>query len=73
MDKNLQYPITEYLPLPALQRDYKPRESYSDISGGKVWNAAGDFRAAGVSEDVVERLRNWGIAYTDRAERIQYH
>jgi hypothetical protein len=73
MDKNLQYPITEYLPLPTLQRTYKPRESYSDISGGKVWNAAGDFRAAGVSEDVVERLRNWGIAYTDRAERIQYH
>ena len=73
MDKNLQYPITEYLPLPSIQHDYKPHGSYSDISGGKVWSAAGDFRAAGVSVDVVNRLRNWGAAYTDRAARIQYH
>jgi hypothetical protein len=72
MDKNLQYPVTQYLPLPAIQHDYKPRASYSDISGGGVWTSAGDFRAAGVSSDVVDRLRNWGIVYTDRAARIQY-
>ena len=47
MDKNLQYPIAEYLPLPTLQHDYKPRASLGDISGGRVWRAAADFRAAG--------------------------
>jgi hypothetical protein len=73
IDKNLQYPIADYLPLPAIQRDYKPHEAYSDISGGKVWSAAGEFLAAGVSADVVDRLRDWGIAYTDRAARLQYH
>jgi hypothetical protein len=73
MDKNLQYPISDYLPLPTLQHDYKPQESYNDISGGRVWNAAADFRAAGVSAEVVDRLRGWGRAYTDRAERLQYH
>jgi hypothetical protein len=38
-----------------------------------VWSAAADFRAAGVSDEVVDRLRSWGIAYTDRATRLQYH
>jgi hypothetical protein len=73
MDKNLQYPIAEYLPLPTLQHDYKPRASLGDITGGRVWSAAADFRAAGVSDEVVDRLRNWGSAYTDRATRLQYH
>lgn len=73
LDKNLQYPIAEYLPLPTLQRDYKPTENYNDISGGKVWNAAASFRAAGVSDELVDRLRSWGTTYTDRAVRLQYH
>jgi hypothetical protein len=73
MEKTLQYPVTEYLPLPVIQHDYTPRSAYSDISGGRVWEAAQQFRAAGVSDDLVERLQNWGIAYTDRAARLQYH
>jgi hypothetical protein len=73
MEKTLQYPVTEYLPLPAIQHDYTPRSAYRDISGGRVWEAAQQFRAAGVSDDLVDRLKNWGIAYTDRAARIQYH
>ena len=56
-----------------LQRDYKPRHAYSEISGGDVWRAAGEFLDAGVSADVVDRLRDWAIAYTDRAARLQYH
>ena len=72
MDKTLQYSITKYLPLPVFQRDY-PRRAYSDISGGKVWEAAEQFRAAGVSDDLVHRLENWGLTYTDRATRLQYH
>ena len=73
MEKTLQYPVTEYLPLPVIQQDYTPRNGYSDISGGRVWEAAQQFRAAGVSDNLVERLQNWGIAYTDRAARLQYH
>ena len=73
MDKNQQYPIAKYLPLPTLQRDYTPRDSYSDISGGRVWKAADQFRVAGVSDDLVERLLDWGTAFTDRATRLQYH
>ena len=34
---------------------------------------AGQFRAAGVSDDLVERLVNWGIAYNNRAAALQYH
>jgi hypothetical protein len=72
MEKTLSYSIAKYLPLPVLQRDYTPR-LYSDISGGKVWEAAGQFRAAGVSDDLVGRLVNWGIAYNQRAVALQYH
>jgi hypothetical protein len=72
MDKNLQYPIALYLPLPSFQHDYRPHGSYADISGGRTWRAAEQFRAAGVSDDLVDRLRDWGIAYTDRAARLQY-
>ena len=73
MDKTQQYSLAKYLPLPTLQRDYTRRDLYSDISGGQVWRAAGQFRNAGVSNDLVERLLDWGTAYTDRAVRLQYH
>jgi hypothetical protein len=72
MEKTLSYPITKYLPLPVLQRDYTPG-SYKDISGGRVWEAAEQFRAAGVPDDLVGRLEKWGLAYNDRAARLQYH
>jgi hypothetical protein len=71
LDKNLQYPITQYVPLPPLQSDHRPWELFRDISGGEVWNAAERFLAAGVSDAVVNRLRNWEVVYTDRATRIQ--
>jgi hypothetical protein len=73
MDKTLQYPIPEYLPMGSLERDYKPRYAQRDITGGKVWTAARAFHAAGVSDDLIDRLLKWGIAYTDRAESLQYH
>jgi hypothetical protein len=71
MEKTLSYPLAKYLPLPVLQRDYAPR-SYSDISGGRVWEAAGQFRAAGISDDLILHLVNWGIAYNQRAAALQY-
>jgi len=72
MDKNLQYPIEKYLPLGAHPNAYTPPRSYGDISGGKVWEAARQFRDAGVGADLVRRLQRWGIGYADRAARIQY-
>jgi hypothetical protein len=73
MDKNLQYPITKYLPMGGLPaRPYSPPQAYGDISGGNVWEAAQQFRDAGVASELVDRLKQWGIAYTDRAARLQY-
>jgi hypothetical protein len=73
MDKNLQYPIAKYLPVGSSRSAYTPRRTYADISGGNVWDAAPQFRSAGVSAELVERLEEWGIAFTDRAARLQYH
>jgi hypothetical protein len=73
LDKTQQYPIAKYLPLPSLQRDYSAPNAYADITGGKLWEAAGEFRAAGLSNDLLERMQAWGTAYTDRAARLQYH
>jgi hypothetical protein len=72
MDKNLQYPIAKYLPLGERRDAYTPSRTYGDISGGKVWEAAHQFRDAGVAADLIRRLQQWGIAFTDRAARIQY-
>jgi hypothetical protein len=73
MEKNLQYPIAKYLPMAGLPaRPYSPSPAYGDISGGNVWEAAQKFRDAGVAAELVRRLQQWGIAYTDRAARIQY-
>jgi hypothetical protein len=74
MDKNLRYSIAEYLPIGmSPRRYYTAPTSYGEVSGGKVWEAAERFRAAGVSDDLIDRLLQWGIAFTDRAERLQYH
>ena len=73
MDKNLQYPTAKYLPMGGLPaRPYAPPQAYGDISGGDVWDAAQQFRDAGVPAELVGRLQQWGIAYTDRAARLQY-
>ena len=72
MDKNLQYPITKHLPVGLPRRSYTQPRGYGDISGGKVWEAAKEFRDAGVPTELVRRLQQWGIAYADRAARLQY-
>jgi hypothetical protein len=72
MHKNLQYSIAEYLPLGVRGHTYTPSHTYGDISGGKVWEAGQQFRDAGVTSDLVQRLEEWGIVFTDRAARIQY-
>ena len=72
MDKNLQYPITRHLPVGVPRRPYTQPSSYGDISGGKVWESTSQFRDAGVAAELVKRLQQWGIAYSDRAARLQY-
>jgi hypothetical protein len=74
MDKNLQYPIEKHLPmgLRSNAHAYALPHDYADISGGKVWEASQQFRNAGVSPELVRRLQQWGLAYTNRAARIQY-
>jgi hypothetical protein len=72
MDKNLQYPIAKYLPLGVFRQAYNPSRAYGDISGGKVWTAAQQFRNAGVPAELVQLLQQWGIAFSDRAARLQY-
>jgi cytochrome c553 len=73
MDKNLQYPIAQYLPLGLPPQDYTARRPYNNITGGKVWEAAQQFRDAKVSSELVRRLEQWGMQFTDRAARLQYH
>ena len=72
MDKNQQYPVEKYLPLGLPPRTYSAGSTYGEISGGKVWEAAKQFRDASVGADLVYRLQQWGIVFTDRAARIQY-
>ena len=73
MDKNLQYPVTKYLPMSGLPASpYTTPYAYRDISGGKVWEAAQQFHNAGVAPELVGRLQAWGIALTERAARLQY-
>jgi hypothetical protein len=72
MDKNLQYSMAKHLPMDVHRQAYTAPQSYGDITGGKVWEAAQQFRDAGVSPGLVRRLQQWGIAFTDRAARLQY-
>jgi hypothetical protein len=72
LEKNLQYPIAKYLPLGVFRQGYTPSHSYGDISGGKVWMAARQFRNAGVPPELVRLLQQWGMAFSDRAARLQY-
>ena len=72
MEKNLQYPIERYLPMGTSRRAYAAPRSYGEITGGRVWEAAKQFRDAGVPPELVARLQAWGISYHEREVRIQY-
>jgi len=71
MEKTLRYPISGYLPVGIRTENYS-YQTYGEITGGEVWNAASQFRGAGVSDDLLDRLLEWGSTYADRAARIQY-
>lgn len=71
MEKTLRYPISDYLPVGIRTENYS-YQTYGEITGGEVWNAASQFRGAGVSDELLDRLLQWGSTYSDRAARLQY-
>jgi hypothetical protein len=71
LDKNLQYPVTQYFIGGAPER-YAPPAALGSISGGNVWEAAPLFTEAGVNPGIVRQLQQWGTAYTDVAARFRY-
>ena len=64
-------PISEYLPVGVHAETYS-YQTRGDVTGGEVWNAATQFRLAGVPNDRIDRLLEWGSAYADRVARLQY-
>jgi cytochrome c553 len=72
LDKTLQYPAAAYFTRGLTASSYSGPAAVQNISGGRVWEAAERFEAAGVSARQVERLREWGRAYTSAAELFHY-
>jgi hypothetical protein len=72
LDKNMQYPVGQYFRVGAPQGNYALPASYGSIAGGKAWESAPLFLAAGVNPEVVKRLQKWGGTYAEMAARFQY-
>jgi hypothetical protein len=72
LDKNLQYPIGRYFRVGLSESSYALPANYGSIAGGKVWEAAPLFIAAGVNPEIIRQLRKWGASYTETAARFQY-
>jgi hypothetical protein len=72
LDKNQKYSLGEYFTPGVSEESYVVPASLGGIAGGKVWESAPLFRAAGVTPEVVNRLQKWGAAYLEMAARFQY-
>jgi hypothetical protein len=72
LDKNMQYQVGQYFRVGLTEASYAAPASYGNISGGKVWEAAQLFLAAGVNPELVRQLQKWGVSYTNMAARFQY-
>jgi hypothetical protein len=72
LEKNQQYHLVRYFTSGLSERSYTPPASFGGIAGGKVWEAAPQFLAAGVSVVLVRQLERWGAAYEDVGARFQY-
>jgi hypothetical protein len=72
LDKNRQYPMSRYFTRGFSERSYTPTRGLAGVFGGKVWEAAPRFAAAGVSPALVRRLAAWGRAYVDMGSRFAY-
>jgi hypothetical protein len=73
LDKNLKYRTAQYFAQGKTPKEsYAAPKEFAEISGGNTWLAVPRFRAAGVSQATVERLLQWGNAYSTMAARLQY-
>jgi hypothetical protein len=72
LEKCTSYPVAAYFHLAQLPGSYEPPNELRAISGGKVWDSAARFRAAGVDGKLVDRLELWGSQYMEAASRFQY-
>jgi cytochrome c553 len=72
LDKTFEYPPASYFALGAKPATYALPENLREISGGKVWEAAPQFEAAGVSPALIARLNAWGKSWTALAELFHY-
>jgi hypothetical protein len=72
LEKCTSYPLAEYFHLSQLPGSYEPPKEQLAISGGKVWESASRFRAAGVDAKLVDRLEQWGSQYLMTSSLFQY-
>jgi hypothetical protein len=72
LDKNQRYSLGEYFTPGVSEESYAAPSSLGGIAGGRAWESAPLFRAAGVSPELVNRLQKWGTAYLEMAARFQY-
>jgi cytochrome c553 len=72
LEKCTSYPVVTYFRLAQLHDSYEPPKDLRAISGGKVWESASRFRAAGVNANLVDRLELWGIQYMAMSSLFQY-
>jgi predicted TIM-barrel enzyme len=64
--------VVAYFHLSQLPGSYEPPKELGAISGGKVWESASRFRAAGVDAKLVDRLELWGAQYMVVSSLFQY-
>ncbi len=72
LEKCTSYPVATYFHLAQLPGSYEPPKDLRAISGGKVWESASSFRAAGVDGKLVDRLELWGSQYMSVSSLFQY-
>jgi cytochrome c553 len=70
--KCTSYPVVTYFRLAQLPGSYEPPKELRAISGGKVWESASRFRAAGVDAKLVHELEFWGSQYMAMSSLFQY-
>ncbi len=71
LNKNAQYPVSQYFSIGRGEHRYKASASLGAITGGTTWEAAQQFQKAGVRPHLVRRLTDWGKDYSDTGRAFQ--
>ncbi len=72
LDKSVSYPAGAYFQLGLTASSYQRPADLRSVAGGRAWEAAAEFRAAGVDDKTVARLQEWGKAYMSLAALFHY-